>query len=77
MWTRFNCLRLIDMWRSLVNMVVTFRVLQIGDLKDHSRGRNWMTLEAFWLPLQTSSLQFLKLEDKGLLNIPSVNVTMS
>jgi hypothetical protein len=58
-------------------MVMSFRVLRIGDFKVHGWDLIWMTLEALCLPLETHSLQFLELEDKGLFNILSLYVTMS
>jgi hypothetical protein len=67
------------MSRSLVTIrvVMSLRVLRIGDSKAHSLERNWMALEALCLPLETPSLHYLQLEDEGLVNILPVYVTMS
>lgn len=62
---------------SLVNMVMSFRVLRFGDFKFPDWDLKWMIREALCLPLETPSLQFLQLEDKGLFNILSLYVTMS
>ena len=70
-------LRLRGTSRSLANTAMSFRVLRMGDFKAHGCDLICITLEALCLPLETPSLQFLELEDKGLFNILPLYVTMS